>query len=73
MAKKIAPQGAADTQPALNKKEDFVLKYKNYLIGGVIAIVVIIAVVIFWNNHRFKKRSINFASHVNYCFLCYVY
>lgn len=55
MAKKIANQGAPAEQPLTNKKEDFVLKYKNYLIGGVVAIIAIIVGVIFWNNHRSAK------------------
>jgi tetratricopeptide (TPR) repeat protein len=52
MAEKIANKGAVETQPALNKKEDFILKYKNMIIGGIIAVIVIIVGVVFWNNHK---------------------
>ena len=52
MAEKIAKQGVAETQPALNPKEDFILKYKNLIIGGVVAIVVIIVGFVFWSNHK---------------------
>ena len=52
MAKKIANQSAPETQPALNKHEDFILKYKNTLIGAVVALIVIIGGILFWNSHR---------------------
>lgn len=55
MAEKIAKKANAETQPALNKKEDFILKYKNLIIGGVIAIVAIIVGIVFWNNHKAAK------------------
>ena len=55
MAEKIAKQGAAETQPALNKKEDFILKYKNLIIGGVIAVIVIIVGIVFWSHHKAAK------------------
>ena len=52
MAKKIATQSAPENQPALNKHEDFILKYKNILIGVVVALVVIIVGIVYFNNHR---------------------
>ena len=52
MAKKNVTPSAAETQPALNKHEDFILKYKNIIIGCVVALVVIIAAIIFFNSHR---------------------
>lgn len=52
MAKKIANQSAPETQPALNKHEDFILKYKNTLIGAVVALIVIVGGILFWNSHR---------------------
>ena len=52
MAKKIAPQSAPETQPALSKHEVFILKYKNYLIGAVVALIVIVGGIIIWNNHK---------------------
>ncbi|MBO4811592.1 MAG: tetratricopeptide repeat protein [Prevotella sp.] len=55
MAKKIANQNAPETQPALNKHEDFILKYKNLLIGAVVALIVIVAGIIIYNNHKAKK------------------
>ena len=57
MAEKIAKQANAETQPALNKKEDFILKYKNLIIGGVIAIIAIIVGIVFWNNHKKAKLT----------------
>ena len=38
MAKQNAPKGAAETQSALSKQEDFILKYKNFFIGAVVAL-----------------------------------
>lgn len=52
MAKNIANQSAPETQPALNKHEDFILKYKNTLIGAVVALIVIVGGILFWNSHR---------------------
>ena len=52
MAKKNATQSAPDKQPALNKHEDFILKYKNIIIGAVIALVVIIVGIVYFNNHK---------------------
>ena len=55
MAEKIAKKGTAETQPALNKKEDFILKYKNLIIGGVIAVIAIIVGIVFWTHHKAAK------------------
>ena len=52
MAKKNATQSAPDKQPALNKHEDFILKYKNIIIGAVVALVVIIVGIVYFNNHK---------------------
>jgi tetratricopeptide (TPR) repeat protein len=49
---KIVRQGGEEIQPALNKREDFILKYKNIIIGCIAAIVVIIVGIVFWNNHK---------------------
>ncbi len=55
MAKKIANASAPETQPALNKHEDFILKYKNLLIGAVVALIVIVAGIIIYNNYKASK------------------
>lgn len=57
MAEKIAKKANAETQPAQNKKEDFILKYKNLIIGGVIAIIAIIVGIVFWNTHKTSKLN----------------
>jgi tetratricopeptide (TPR) repeat protein len=57
MAEKNAKKGAAEQQPALNQKEDFILKYKNALIGGVIALIVIVGGIVFYNNHKSAKLT----------------
>ena len=57
MAEKIARKANAETQPAQNKKEDFILKYKNLIIGGVIAIIAIIVGIVFWNTHKTSKLN----------------
>mgnify|MGYP002622354195 CR=1 FL=1 len=54
MAKKDKIQMAAE-QPALSKHEDFVLKNKNALIGAVVALIVIVAGVIIYNNYKADK------------------
>ena len=55
MAKKMAKQSAPEMQPALNKHEDFILKYKNAIIGAVVALLVIICGIIVYNNHKASK------------------
>ncbi|MCR5678876.1 MAG: tetratricopeptide repeat protein [Prevotella sp.] len=52
-----ASKGAAATQPALNKKEDFILKYKNWIIGGVIAVIVAIVGVVLYKNHKSAQQE----------------
>jgi predicted negative regulator of RcsB-dependent stress response len=52
MAKQNAPKGAAETQSALSKQEDFILKYKNFFIGAVVALIVIVVGLNYWNNHK---------------------
>ena len=56
MAKQNAPKGAAETQSALSKQEDFILKYKNFFIGAVVALIVIVVGLNYWNNHRRRCR-----------------
>ena len=57
MAKKIATPGAPEVQPAQNKHEDFILKYKNLLIGGVIALIVIVGGILYWNSHKASQLN----------------
>jgi len=57
MADKNVTKPAADTQQALNKKEDFILKYKNLIIGGVIALIVIVVGIIFFKNQASAKEE----------------
>ena len=57
MAEKKAKQSAPETQPALNKHEDFVLKYRNMIIGGVVAVVVIILGIVFYRSHKAAKQT----------------
>ena len=52
MAVKNAKKGAPETQPAHNKHDDFVLKYKNTIIAEVVALIAIIVGIIFYNNHK---------------------
>ena len=52
MAKQNVTKSAPETQPALSKQEDFILKYKNIFIGVVVALIVIVAGVNFWNHHK---------------------
>ena len=48
--KKSRQQGAPEMVEALSKSEDFVLKYKNLFIGGVVALLVIVAGYFVWKN-----------------------
>lgn len=57
MANKIATPGAPEVQPAQNKHEDFILKYKNLLIGGVIALIVIVGGILYWNSHKASQLN----------------
>lgn len=57
MAEKNAKQNAAETQPALSKHEDFVLKYKNMIIAGVVLLIAIIAGVIFYNKYKAAQQE----------------
>lgn len=50
-------KSAAEAQQQLNKKEDFVLKYKNLIIGAVVALIVIVAGVLFFNSHSASKQE----------------
>jgi len=54
MAKKDNIQ-AAEQQPTLSKHEDFVLKNKNLLIGAVVALIVIVVGIIYYNNYKADK------------------
>jgi len=55
MAKTNVTQSAPETQPALSKHEDFILKYKNAIIGTVAALVLIVAGIIIYNHHKAGK------------------
>ena len=57
MAETKVNKSAAATQPSLNKKEDFILKYKNWIIGGVIAVIVAIVGVVFYKNHKAAQQE----------------
>lgn len=53
-------QGAPEMMEALSKSEDFVLKYKNLIIGGVVALLVIVAGYYTWKHfstQSFQKAS----------------
>ncbi|MBQ9356442.1 MAG: tetratricopeptide repeat protein [Prevotella sp.] len=52
MAENKTTKSAPEAQPALNKQEDFLLKNKRMIIYGAVAVLAIIAGIIFWNNHR---------------------
>lgn len=57
MANKTVKQSAPETQPALNKKEDFVLKYKNWLIGGVVVLIVAVVGIVFYKNYKSSQQD----------------
>lgn len=57
MAKTNAKQSAPETQPALSKHEDFILKYKNILIGAVVALLVIVGGIIYYNKHKASQLN----------------
>ena len=62
-------QGAPEMVETLSKSEDFVLKYKNYLIGGVVALLVIVAAyftVKHFTNEAFQKASTAMAKAQEY-------
>ena len=63
MAEKNAKKGAVDVKPAFSKTEDFFLKYRNFIIGGVVAIIAIIIGIVLWNNH--KKSQLTEAQTVS--------
>ncbi len=46
-----------DVQEALSRSESFLLKYKKMLIGGVVAVVVLVAGVILYKNYYTKPRE----------------
>lgn len=67
--KKNLQQGAPEVMEALSKSEDFVLKYKNLLIGCVVALLVIIAGYYTWKhfaNESFQKASTAMAKAQEY-------
>ena len=57
MAEKKTKQSAAETQPALNKHEDFILKYKNILLGGLVILLLIVAGIIFFKNQKASTQN----------------
>ena len=52
MAEKKTKKSAAETQPALSKNEDFFLKYKTLILCALVALLVVVAGIIFWNSHK---------------------
>lgn len=69
MAETKRNQGAPEVMETLSKSEDFVLKYKNYLIGGVVALLVIAAgyfVVKHFTTESFQKASTAMAKAQEY-------
>jgi tetratricopeptide (TPR) repeat protein len=56
MAKKKETQGNQEFLETLNKSEAFVHKYKKHIYAALIALVVIIGGLIFWNNYS-KSRN----------------
>lgn len=70
MAEKINNQkGAPEMMETLSKSEDFVLKYKNLLIGGVVALLVIVAGYFTWKHfstESFQKASTAMAKAQEY-------
>ena len=70
MAEKInKQQGAPEMVDTLSKSEDFVLKYKNLIIGGVVALLVIVAGYYTWKHfstQSFQKASTAMAKAQEY-------
>ena len=67
--KKINQQGAPEVMETLSKSEDFILKYKNLLIGAVVALLVIVAGYYTWKHfatESFKKASTAMAKAQEY-------
>ncbi len=67
--KKNIQQGAPEVVETLSKSEDFVLKYKNLLIGGVVALLVIVAAYFVWKHYSteaFQKASTAMAKAQEY-------
>lgn len=67
--KKNIQQGAPEVIETLSKSEDFVLKYKNLLIGGVVALLVLVAcyfVVKHFTTESFQKASTAMAKAQEY-------
>jgi tetratricopeptide (TPR) repeat protein len=62
-------QGAPEVMETLSKSEDFILKYKNLLIGGVVAILVLVAgyfTVKHFTHESFQKASTAMAKAQEY-------
>ena len=62
-------QGAPEAMEALSKSEDFILKYKNLLIGGIVAVLVIVAGYYVWKHfatESFQKASTAMAKAQEY-------
>ena len=69
MAKQNIQQGAPEMVETLSKSEDFVLKYKNLLIGCVVALLVIVAAYFVWKHistESFQKASTAMAKAQEY-------
>ena len=56
MAKKKETQGNQELMETLNKSEAFIQKYKKHIYAALIALVVIVGALIFWNNYS-KSRN----------------
>lgn len=62
-------QGAPEAMETLSKSEDFILKYKNLLIGGIVAVLVIVAGYYVWKHfatESFQKASTAMAKAQEY-------
>lgn len=69
MAEKINKQGAPEVVETLSKSEDMLLKYKNIIIGAIVALLVIVAAYFVWkhfNTEAFQKASTAMAKAQEY-------
>ncbi len=67
--KKNNQQGAPEVMETLSKSEDMLLKYKNHIIGAIVALLVIVAGYFVWkhfNTEAFQKASTAMAKAQEY-------
>ena len=64
MAKTQENKGAQELNEALNKSEAFIKKYKKALIAAIVAIIVIVAGIIFYNNYQ-AGRSVEASTAIS--------